>query len=85
MSSAIFYSYVLSNPYLLLVANLANTKNAKRNWKMTETLANGYLYERTQRDRSNECQLDRVLVIFQKSLLPCALDESSLSIERVKH
>ena len=51
---------------------------------MTETLANGYLFERTQRELSNEYQHDRVSMVFNKSLYPCALYESSLSIGRVK-
>ena len=36
-----------------------------------------------QRELSNEYQHDRVLDGFQKSLRPCALDESSVSIRRV--
>ena len=47
--------------------------------KNTETLANGYSYESTQQELSNEYQYDRVLDGFQKS---CALDECSLSIGR---
>ena len=35
--------------------------------KITETLANGYSSESTQRDLSNEFQDDRVLMIFQES------------------
>ena len=50
---------------------------------MTETLTYGYSYESTQRELSNEYHHDRVLDVFQKSLHPCALDESSLSIGRV--
>ena len=50
---------------------------------MTETLGNGYSSESTQRGLSNEYQLDRVSMFFQKSLHPLALDESSLSIRRV--
>ena len=41
---------------------------------MTETLPNGYSSESTQRELSNEYQHDRV---------PYAVDESSLSNERV--
>ena len=44
---------------------------------MTETLAYGYSSESTQRELSNEYQFDRVL-------RPCALNESSPSIGRVK-
>ena len=51
---------------------------------MTETLAHGYLPESTLRELSNEYQHNRVSKDgFQKSLHPCALDESSLSIGRV--
>ena len=50
---------------------------------MTETLANGYSSESTQRELSNEYQHDRVSMVFRKSLHICAVDESSLSIERV--
>ena len=51
---------------------------------MTETLAYGYPSESARRELSNEYQDDRVQILFQKSLPPCALDESSLSIGRVK-
>ena len=37
---------------------------------MTETMANGYSFERTQRDLSNEYQLDRVSMVFKKVLVP---------------
>ena len=49
---------------------------------MTETLANGYSFESTQQEFSNEYQHDRVSMVFKKSLHPCALDESILSIVR---
>ena len=39
---------------MLLLANFAKTKLGKKNVKMTETLANGYSYESTQRELSNE-------------------------------
>ena len=44
-------------------------------FRMTETLAHGYLSENAQQELSNEYQ--------QKSLHSCALDENSLSIGRV--
>ena len=50
--------------------------------KMTETLANRYSYESAQRELSNGYQYDRVQMVFQIFLRSCALDESSLSIER---
>ena len=62
---------------------------------MTETLAYGYSSKSTQRERErergrerelfNEYQHDRVQMPdgFQKSLYPCALDESSLCIGSV--
>ena len=40
--------------------------------------------ESTQQELSNEYQHDRVEMVFKKSLCSCALDESSLSIGRVK-
>ena len=46
---------------------------------MSETLAYGYLSESTQRNLSNEYQHDRVYMVFEKSLYPCAL-----SVRRVK-
>ena len=49
---------------------------------MAKTLANGYSSERSQRELSNEYQ--QGLDGFQKSLCPCALDESGLSIGKVK-
>ena len=45
---------------MLLVANLVNTND-----RMTETLANGYSSERTQRELSNEYQHDRVWMVFK--------------------
>ena len=51
---------------------------------MTETLANGHSSESTQQELSNEYQHDRGLEGFQRSLHPHALDESSLSIGRVR-
>ena len=46
---------------MLLVANLTSTK---KHLKMTETLAHGYSSESTQRELSNECQHDRVNMVF---------------------
>ena len=45
---------------MLLLANLADTKWWKKNWKMTETLAHRYLSESTQPELSNEYLHDRV-------------------------
>ena len=39
---------------MLLVDNLAPQKRNKKTLKMTETLANGYSFESTQRELSNE-------------------------------
>ena len=55
-----------------------------KTWKMTETLSNGYSSESTQRELSNKYQLDKVWMVFEKYFLSCILDESSLSIGRVK-
>ena len=49
---------------MLLVANSANTKCCKE-LKMTEPLANGYSFERTQRELSNEYQHVRVYMVFK--------------------
>ena len=69
---------------MLLAANLSNTKLYKKNLKMTETLANGYSSESTRRELSNVYTNMTGFGWFSKILCPCALDESSLSIGRVK-
>ena len=74
--------YLRVNPYAA-GGYFDKYKMMQKTWKLTETLANGYSSERTQWELSNEYQLDRVEVVFQKSLHPCALDESRLSIRRV--
>ena len=51
---------------------------------MVETLAYGYSSENAQRELSNEFQNDSVLWVFKDYLRPFALDESILSIGRVK-
>ena len=48
---------------MLLVANFAK-KTIQKSWIMTETLANGYSYESTQQELSNEYQNDRVSKVF---------------------
>ena len=50
--------------------------------KMTETLVYGYSAESTQKELANEYQ--HGLDVLHKSLRPCLLDESSLSIGGVK-
>ena len=62
-----------------LVANFANT-----NFKMSETLANGYSSKSSQKELSNEFLHDRVKMFFN-FLRSCALDESSLGIGRVNY
>ena len=52
---------------------------------MTKILPHGYLSESSQGELSNEYQHDRVWMIFKKTLHPCALDKSSLSIGRVRN
>ena len=37
----------------------------QKTWKMSETLANGYLYESTRRELSNEYEHDRVSMVFE--------------------
>ena len=57
----------------------------RKKLKMTENLANRYSSDRTQWELSNEYwSAWQVLKGFQKSLHPCALDGSSLSIGSVK-
>ena len=56
----------------------------QKNVKIIETLAHGYSSESTRRELFNEYQHDRVYKKLKKTLHPCALDESSLSIGRVK-
>ena len=41
----------------------------QKNWKMIETLANGYSSESTQQELSNEYQHDRVSMVFQESCI----------------
>ena len=60
------------SPLMLLVAIQNYTKEKK-----TETLENGYSFESTQRELSNEYQHDRVWMFYQRSLHSCALDEHS--------
>ena len=40
-------------------------KMMQKNFKMTETLANGYSYESAQRELSNQYQHDRVQMVFK--------------------
>ena len=51
---------------------------------MTETLANGYSSESTQRELFNEYQHDRVLMVFRNFYFLVIWNESSLSIVRVR-
>ena len=44
---------------LFLLTLIIPVTNLQKNWKMTETLANGYSSERAQRELSNEYQHDR--------------------------
>ena len=37
----------------------------QKSWKMTETMANGYSYESTQKELSNEYQHDKVSMVFK--------------------
>ena len=59
-----------------MVANVANTK-LKNDWNPW------YTSKSTQRELSNEYQTRQGLDDFQKSLRPCALDGSILSIGRI--
>ena len=48
------------------VANLVNIKWCEKSWKITETLANGYLSESTYQELSDANQHGRVLKVFKK-------------------
>ena len=54
---------------MLLVTYLVNTKRCIKTQKITETLANGYSSESTQRELSNEYQDDRVSSFSQESCI----------------
>ena len=69
---------------MLLLAYAAITKWCQKPLKNDCTLAHGYSSDSTQWGLSNEYQHDRISMFFQKYLRSCALDESSLSIGRVK-
>ena len=51
---------------------------------MTETLEHGYSFESTQRELSNEYQHSWVKMYLKNLCVLVLLDESSLSIGRVK-
>ena len=71
---------------VLRVSNLAKCyKMMQKTWKMTGTLAHGYSSESTKQSWTFQLiPTWQGLNGFQKSLRPCALDKSSLSIRRVK-
>ena len=48
---------------------------------MTETLANGYSSESTQRELSNEYQHDRVRMVFKMFCVIVVLTKLSLALE----
>ena len=54
--------YLHLNPYAGggLFGQYMYIKWCKKNWKMNETLAHGYSYERTKQELSNEYQHDMV-------------------------
>ena len=56
-------------------------KMMQKCWKMIETLAYGYSFESTLSYQMNTNITDAL----QKCLYPCALDERSINIGRVKH
>ena len=64
VKSALFWC-VIALTLILLVANLADTKWCKKPLKITETLANGYSFESTQQELSNEYQHARVQMFFK--------------------
>ena len=59
-------------------------QNDAKKLKMTETLARGYSSESTQWEHFNENQHDSaVYMVIKNSSHHCALDESSIGIDRV--
>ena len=48
---------------------------------MTETLANGYSYESTQRELSNEYQHDRVSMVFKNISVPVRWTKVASALE----
>ena len=50
---------------VLLVVNLVNRKWREKSFKMTVTLANGYSFDRTQQELSNEYQHGRIKKVFK--------------------
>ena len=61
----------------------ADAKKTKKK-KRLKPLAYGYSSESAQRELCNDFEHGRVWDSYQKSLGPCAMDESSLSIGKVK-
>ena len=80
----VFWLHAASINGLTLILLLANYEMTQKTWKMTETLVHGYSSEITLWELSNECQHDRFFYGFQTFLRPGSLDESRLSIGRVK-
>ena len=56
----------------------------QKTWKMTETLAFGYSYEGTQRELSNEYQLDKVSMIFKNLCILVPRMTVALALEGLK-
>ena len=63
--------HIVSLTLMLLVAKSANTKMMQKNWKITETLAHGYLSESAQQELSNGYQVS--LRVFHQSLTPVSM------------
>ena len=51
---------------------------------MTETLANGYSYESTQRELSNEYQYDRVSMVFKDICVLVLWTKVALALEGLR-
>ena len=67
---------------LLLMAYLANTKRCKKPKEVTDTWVLIWKYSARATQWIPTC--DKVYIFFRKSLCSCILEESSLSIVRVK-
>ena len=56
----------------------------QKTWKMTETLANGYSYESTQLELSNEYQQDRVSMVFKNLIILVLCTKVALALEGLR-
>ena len=70
---------------MLLVANFGQYKMMRKTWKMSETLANGYSSESTQRELSNEYQHDQVKMVFKNLYIFVLWTKVASALEGLTH